>query len=391
MSKWPMVKLGEICEIRIGKTPARKNKDFWGQGLPWLSIKDMNQGRVIRKTSEEISAFAVQSLKITPYPPGTVFFSFKLSIGKVGISEVEMFTNEAIAAVTPCDSSILSRGYLMEALENAGKRLQGNDAAMGVTLNKKSLHEIEIPLPPLEEQKRIAGILEASARKYSYAQEQVRTVRGLKRACIDKVIRQETTDSVLLSEVAEISSGITKGRKTKPEETTYEFPYLAVANVKDGFLDLSQVKKIAVTEAETARFALQSGDILLTEGGDPDKLGRGTIWRDEIPGTIHQNHIFRVRLAEESQWTPEALMAVLSFEEARAYFLKSAKQTTGIATLSKTQLSRTPIRKLNSKSARQISELTEFFQRQEQYLARKVGLLQELHQSLAARAFAGEL
>ena len=82
MSEWPMVKLGEVCSISIGKTPARKEPRYWGEGLPWLSIKDMNQGSLILKTTESISQIALDELKITPYSVGTVLFSFKLSIGK---------------------------------------------------------------------------------------------------------------------------------------------------------------------------------------------------------------------------------------------------------------------------------------------------------------------
>ena len=139
MSEWPMVKLGEVCSISIGKTPARKELRYWGEGLPWLSIKDMNQGSLILKTAESISQIALDELKITPYSVGTVLFSFKLSIGKVGITAVPLFTNEAIAAIEPKEQESLNKYYLMEVLREVGKTVEGNAAVMGVTLNKKSL------------------------------------------------------------------------------------------------------------------------------------------------------------------------------------------------------------------------------------------------------------
>ena len=160
MNDWEVRKLGNICSISIGKTPARKESRYWGGvGLPWLSIKDMNQGTLISKTKEKITQAALSELKITPYPVGTLLFSFKLSIGKVGITTIPLFTNEAIAAIEPKENIALDKHYLMEALRHVSQTIKGNAAAKGVTLNKKSLSEIIIPVPPYEEQKRIAAIL----------------------------------------------------------------------------------------------------------------------------------------------------------------------------------------------------------------------------------------
>jgi len=101
--------------------------------------------------------------------------------------------------------------------------------------------------------------------------------------------------TVLLGEVAEIVSGVTLGRLLRGQPTR-RVPYLRVANVKDGWLDLSDVYEIDATEAEIDKCQLKFGDILLTEGGDADKLERGTFWQDQISSCIHQDHIFRVRL-----------------------------------------------------------------------------------------------
>jgi len=161
--------------------------------------------------------------------------------------------------------------------------------------------------------------------------------------------------------------------------------------VKAGRLDLSTVKKIDASEAEIDRYLLKTGDILLTEGGDPDKLGRGSIWRNEIQEAIHQNHIFRVRINPTSNFTSEALMAILESKESKYYFLRSAKQTTGISSINKTQLSATPIPVLDQA---QVNEITRLWHDSEQIIAlyrQKLALLQELQRSLSARAFAGDL
>jgi len=125
-------------------------------------------------------------------------------------------------------------------------------------------------------------------------------------------------------------------------EVVREVPYLAVSNVQDKFLDLTVVKTIEASEPEIQRYRLKKNDLLLTEGGDPDKLGRGTLWADELAESIHQNHIFRVRVTSDAT-RPFFLIWLLGSPYGKAYFLRSAKQTTGIASINKGQLSDFPV------------------------------------------------
>jgi type I restriction enzyme S subunit len=157
---WLKLPLGELCEVNIGRTPARERRDYWGTGHLWLSIADMNQGRNLKTTKETITDLAVRECNCRLAPVGTVLLSFKLSIGKVGIARVPLFTNEAIAALPIRDESKLIPDYLYWALQSIDLTLGIDRAAKGLTLNKAKLLEVEIPLPPLEEQRRIAEVLD---------------------------------------------------------------------------------------------------------------------------------------------------------------------------------------------------------------------------------------
>ena len=88
--------------------------------------------------------------------------------------------------------------------------------------------------------------------------------------------------------------------KNSPRNGNVEVPYLSVANVKDGYLDLSGVKTMVVSQRDLERYGLQVGDVLFTEGGDADKLGRGTVWQGEIEPCLHQNHVFAVRPQDDA-------------------------------------------------------------------------------------------
>ncbi len=144
-----------------------------------------------------------------------------------------------------------------------------------------------------------------------------------------------------LESLADIVSGITKGRKIK-EKKLIEVPYMAVSNVKNGYIDWTTVKTIEATEQEINQYRLLPDDVLMTEGGDPDKLGRGAIIREPLENCIHQNHIFRVRL-NESIVLPDFFEEYLQHQRAKRYFLGCAKQTTGIASINMKQLSALPV------------------------------------------------
>lgn len=141
--------------------------------------------------------------------------------------------------------------------------------------------------------------------------------------------------------VFSIASGVTKGKVVSRDEAI-ETPYLRVANVQRGYLDLSEVKSIAVNRSDFNRYKLRSGDVLMTEGGDWDKLGRAAIWNEEIEDCIHQNHIFRVR-SGSSDISPEWVVLFVNSAVGREYFSRAAKQTTNLASINLTQLRGCPL------------------------------------------------
>ncbi len=145
---------------------------------------------------------------------------------------------------------------------------------------------------------------------------------------------------VTLGDVASIQTGVAKNDGYSGE--TVEIPYLRVANVQDGFLDLSEIKKIKIPVEKKNRFLLQKGDVIMTEGGDFDKLGRGTIWDGQISPCAHQNHLFVVR-TDCTKLNPFFLSYLSASSYGRLYFRLSSKQSTNLASINSTQLSHFPI------------------------------------------------
>ncbi len=196
---------------------------------------------------------------------------------------------------------------------------------------------------------------------------------------------------VRLKFMAHVQGGVAKGRDLTGLDTI-EVPYLRVANVQDGRLDLEEIAMIEIATDEFARYALQPGDVLMNEGGDFDKLGRGHIWRGEIPRCIHQNHVFAVRPnAIESEW----LNLITSSEYARFYFMSRSKQSTNLASISSSNIGELPIVVPPVEERTQIREHVHTSTRNIDELAaeatRAIDLLQERRSALISAAVTGKI
>lgn len=215
-------------------------------------------------------------------------------------------------------------------------------------------------------------------------------------------VQPETTDLPQLPEgwvwasldmLGEIVSGVAKGTKRDANVQVREVPYLRVANVQRGFLNLSEVKTILATEHDIAELTLQAGDILFNEGGDRDKLGRGWVWRDEVASCIHQNHVFRMR-----PYMREVLPELISHHGntfGKTWFPNAGKQTTNLASINMTMLRMFPVPLGPADEQREVLNQLELqiqqIERQEQ--AVEVGLKQSAAQrkNLLKAAFSGQL
>jgi len=143
-----------------------------------------------------------------------------------------------------------------------------------------------------------------------------------------------------LHEIAEVRTGLAKGKTGQHDPV--ELPYLRVANVQDGHLDLSEIKTITVEREHIERYSLRYGDLLMTEGGDFDKLGRGDVWECQIEPCLHQNHVFAVR-PQLDRIDPYFLAALAASHYGRTYFLGCAKRSTNLASVNSSQLKSFPV------------------------------------------------
>src|SRR5690554_5058820 len=159
--KWAWVKFGDLVDFKMGKTPERGNPIYWGNDVPWISTADMNNQSFIIETKEKVSNNALESIfKEQISPKGTLIMSFKLTVGRTSILGIDALHNEAIISIFPKKEPDTQKKYLYFVLPVIANMGETKGAIKGKTLNSKSIYNLLIPLPPIEEQKRIVEKLE---------------------------------------------------------------------------------------------------------------------------------------------------------------------------------------------------------------------------------------
>ena len=233
----------------------------------------------------------------------------------------------------------------------------------GRSISYAQFGALELPLPSIPEQGSIVSVLDIETQKIDALIEEQRRlielVKEKRQAVISHAVTKGLDPNVpmkgsgvawigevpcswqikRLRMIASVRGGVAKGRDLGESETI-TVPYLRVANVQDGYLDLNEIAKLEITAAELERYRLRPGDVLMNEGGDFDKLGRGHIWRGEIQDCIHQNHVFSVRPRDIE---PEWLTLISTAECGRFYFMTRSKQSTNLASISSSNLGQLPV------------------------------------------------
>jgi type I restriction enzyme S subunit len=275
------------------------------------------------------------------------------------------------------------------------KTILNNHVNQASVATKNLLANVRVVVPPHAEQRRIVAAIEEHLSRLDAAVGLVRNAAsrldGLRGSVIDSAF-VASWPRVPLGEIAEVVGGVTKDSKRQEDPGLVEVPYLRVANVQRGFLDLETVTPIRVSPKRAAKLELRPGDVLFNEGGDRDKLGRGWVWSGEIPGCIHQNHVFRARLRDG--FDPR-FVSWWGNSFGREWFWVHGRQTTNLASMSLSTLKAFPVpapplddqRAAVAEIERRLSALD--------HLAHVIGALQaraaRLRQSILARAFWGEL
>ena len=339
-----MVPLGELCDMDRHGLQA---DDPIASELPFVGVEHVesetgafnfeNGSRVgsQRSTTFRFDERHVLYAKLRPY------------LNKVAIPGFAGRCSTELVPLLPrvgVDREFLA--YLLRRQETVEYVMASVTGARMPRTDMKALMSLPMPLPAPGEQRRIVEILNRAAKIERLRKQAQERLREFIPALFVRMFGDHKQvgrkfPCMPLREAAAIASGATKGRKIDPKHAV-EVPYLRVANVQDGFLRLDEIKTITIRRGEERKYALAPGDLVMTEGGDSDKLGRAAVWNGELSYCAHQNHVFRVRPNPKVVLT-DYLRDVAGSAYGKAYFISIAKRTTGIASINKIQLGSFPV------------------------------------------------
>ena len=416
-SNWGWTQLGKIAlQIQYGYTASA---DPSATEIRMLRITDIQNNRVDWPSVPGCQIELDEAEKYLLSPNDILIARTGGTIGKSFIVPdapvKSVFASYLIRVIPP--HSIAAR-YLKTFLESPLYWAQLRQMSAGTgqpNVNGQALGRLEIPLPPLAEQKRIVAkvdeLMKLCDRLEAQQQEREEKHKALSRASLarfadaptpanlqfifhpsytiapadlrksiltlavqGKLVPQDPEDEpaeellkrlglkstvvphaddsendslpaawarVRFEDIALVAGGVTLGRKLGDRKTV-TLPYLRVANVKRGEIDLALIKEVSIAEDEIERYALRENDLLMTEGGDWDKVGRAAIWRAEIPVCLHQNHVFRARM-RSSELRPFWFERYFNSPVGRGYFESASKQTTNLASINMRQVRSCPI------------------------------------------------
>ncbi|QJU57113.1 type I restriction endonuclease subunit S [Sphingomonas sp. AP4-R1] len=364
---WASVPLREVAEINPRKSVDLEMTDAV-TFVPMAAVDEVSgtiTDRVERPLREVRSGFTqfrendVIVAKITPsMENGKAAIATDLANG-VGFGSTEFHVIRSKGALLP---DFIWRFVRQRSFRDEAQKVMSG-AVGQQRVPAEFLKSYMVPLPPLAEQRRIVDKSNALIARTSRATAELAQIPMLiaryRSIVLDLAFSGRLTRDLrnqnhpdagslpegwsirALGEISEIQGGIQVGRRRKADEVLVEVPYLRVANVQRGWLKLDEIKTISVTETERDRLLLREGDVLMNEGGDRDKLGRGWVWEEQIDPCIHQNHVFRIRLKDGT--LPPKYLSHFANEKGQSYFFDEGTQTTNLASISKRKVAALPV------------------------------------------------
>jgi type I restriction enzyme S subunit len=342
--------LGEIVHHILdfrGRTPAKLGMEWGGGNIQALSANNVRDGWIDFQKECNLGGEDLYAAWMTrgDCEKGDIVFTMEAPMGNVAQipDDKKYILSQRVVLLSP-KKDLVNENYLYHFMRSNGFRSQSEELATGTTakgIKQANLVLLHISLPPLPEQKKIAEILSGIDYAITKIRSKVQKLDALLFS-LTEAFTQDLNRNLEPSELencAEVRTGVAKN--SNREGDMVEMPYMRVANVQDGYLDLGEIKSISIDREKIDRYLLQEGDVLINEGGDLDKVGRGVIWQEEVKQCLHQNHVFAVRCSERLM--PEFLSLYLKSSHSKNYFLGCAKQTTNLASINSAQLKSFPI------------------------------------------------
>jgi len=356
--EWKLIPIRAIFEERNEKNTGPKTDHILSVTRDRGVIPYDEKGAIGNNKSEDIERYKLV------YENDLVINKMNVVIGSLGLSKYFGALSQVYIVLRPKTKSFNIRYYAYlfhnEPFYKSLIRYCTGIMELRESLNKEQFKQLYLPFPTFEEQTLIANFLDKKTTQINDAiaikEQQISLLKERKQIIIQQAVTQGLDPNVPMKDSgvdwigkvpahweltrlkfhSKIQSGITLG-KTYKTNNPIEIQYIRVANVQFGYFKLDDVAVLNLPMRELERYLLQDKDILVTEGGDIDKLGRGTVWKSEITPCIHQNHVFAIRI-DLTKFRHDFVANYLAADSTRKHFISTATKTTNLASTNRTHL-----------------------------------------------------
>jgi type I restriction enzyme S subunit len=341
--KWSTPALGQIATITGGSTPSRTQAEYWNGSIPWLTPTDLPMpGKGIADVSDtagKITEEGLAAISAPLLPVGTVLFSSRATIGKLGISRVPLATNQGFANFIPkkfVDAKYLAYCLLHYTAEITA--LAGSTTFKEVT--KTALKKFKVPLPALSEQHRIVEILDqADALRKKCAEADAKAARILP-ALFYKMFGDPLANprGFPTEEVGNLLTFLRNGTTTEQNQDNRGYPVTRIETISSGIINPDRVRYVELDDYELAKWRMETGDILFSHINSETHIGKTAIYKGQPDPLIHGMNLLLMR-PDRRRVQPEYLFAVLNTDSVRAAYRQRCKRAVNQASLNQKDIS----------------------------------------------------
>lgn len=340
MTAWPTTPLGTVCDVVGGGTPSRDTAEYFGGDIPWITPTDVtrNPGRYLAQGNETITEIGLLRSSAKLLPARSVLLTSRATIGFTAINTVPVTTNQGFASFV-CGPHVYPE-YLAYWFEWSRDRLV--ELASGATfkeINKSTLKRLEIPLPPLDEQRRIVGLLDRAAEIRRRAD----AARAKARAIIPALFLETFGDPATnpkgwpVATVGELLASATYGTSQKANDRATGIPIIRMGNVTtSGQLNTINLKHLEISGQEREKAELIEGDLLFNRTNSKELVGKTGLWDGRFEG-VAASYFIRLRV-DRASCNPTYLWAFFNSRHMKQVLFETARGAIGQANINAKEL-----------------------------------------------------
>ncbi len=395
MNRWPKKKVEEIAVPVGGGTPSRKSPAYWGAGIPWFTVADLSDDlkpQFLTKSREDITRLGLNNSAAKLIPKGAVVFSVRVVVGKIGIAQNEIVTNQDFISLIP--KAIINAEYLSYALLHRRNTIRHNQQGATIRgIRKTHLLSMEISVPPLTEQRRIVARIKECLDRVDeiklLRKASLRESENLESAIFTDFIKELDVPAVPLGEII---SHIQYGTSGKANIAGTGVPILRMGNIQNGYLNIDDLKHIELPEKEIQKYLLNEGDVLFNRTNSLEKVGKAAVFKGLEGRWVFASYLIRL-VINKNKAIPEYVNGLINSPLGREFILRTARRAIGMVNINAKEIQKfeIPLPSLNDQKSliQKVETVRSYALEIRKDL--KDGFIGMLPVSILQKAFSGEL